>query len=100
MQPDRLRTRSLMWAEEETRLGKLPARTTLILEAILSRGELPHGDADTIVGTGDRQSRRIVSTLSDRRVVVSESTRAPLKLAFPAALASRWMPGLFPERAD
>jgi Fic family protein len=100
MQPDRLRTRILMWAEEETRLGKLPAKTTLILEAILYRGELPRGDADTIVGTGDRQARRIVSTLSDQGVVVSESTRAPLRLAFPAALASRWMPGLFPEKAD
>jgi len=27
-----------------------------------------------------------------------ESTRAPLRLAFPATLAARWMPGLFPER--
>ncbi len=100
MQPDRLRTRILMWAEEETRLGKLPAKSTLILQAILYRGELPRGDADTIVGTGHRQARRIVSTLSDQGVVVSESTRAPLRLAFPAALASRWMPGLFPEKAD
>ncbi len=100
MQPDRLRTRILMWAEEETRLGKLPAKTILILEAILYRGELPRGDADTIVGTGDRQARRIVSTLYDQGVVVSESTRAPLRLAFPASLASRWMPGLFPEKTD
>jgi len=30
--------------------------------------------------------------------LVSESSRAPLRLAFPAALASRWMPGLFPDR--
>ena len=100
LQPDRLRTRILMWAEEETRMGKLPAKTTLILQVILHRGELPRGEVDTIVGTGDRQARRIVSTLSDQGVVVSESTRAPLKLAFPAALASRWLPGLFPEKAD
>jgi hypothetical protein len=26
------------------------------------------------------------------------SARAPLRLAFPAALATRWMPGLFPEK--
>jgi hypothetical protein len=31
-------------------------------------------------------------------VLTSESTRAPLRLAFPAALAHRWMPGLFPEK--
>jgi len=51
-----------------------------------------------IVGTGERQARRVVSALIDRRVLASESTRAPLRLSFPAALASRWMPGLFPDR--
>jgi hypothetical protein len=60
---------------------------------------LPRGDAAGIVGTGDRQARRVVSALIDRGVLVSESSRAPLRLAFPAALASRWMPGLFPEKA-
>lgn len=42
--------------------------------------------------------RRITSALLEREVLTSESTRAPLHLAFPAKLASRWMPGLFPER--
>lgn len=50
------------------------------------------------IGTGERQARRIVSSLLDKGVVVPETTRAPLRLAFAAALASRWMPGLFPER--
>jgi hypothetical protein len=26
--------------------------------------------------------------------------RAPLRLVFPATLASRWMPGLFPEKLN
>jgi len=38
-----------------------------------------------------------VSALAERRVLSSESTRAPLTMIFPAALAARWMPGLFPE---
>jgi hypothetical protein len=33
----------------------------------------------------------------DREVLISDGPRAPLRLAFPAALASKWMPGLFPE---
>jgi len=37
--------------------------------------------------------------LADHRVLTSEGPRASLRLAFPAALAPRWMPGLFPERA-
>ena len=97
MQPDRLRNRILLWAEEEIRLGQLPQKAGAILDAVLYRGELPRGDADLLVGTGERQARRIVAALLDRGVLVSESSRAPLRLSFPAALALRWMPGLFPE---
>ena len=100
MQPDQLRTRILTWADEEMRLNKLPPKTNNILEALLYRGKLPRGDAATIVGTGERQARRVVSVLIDHGVVTSESTRAPLHLTFPATLASRWMPGLFPEKTD
>ena len=100
VQPDRLRTRILIWTEEEIRLGHLPPKSGSILEAVLYRGELPRGDAAKIVGTGERQARRIVSALVDKGVLTSESARAPLRLAFPAALASRWMPGLFPERTE
>lgn len=96
MQPDQLRTRVLLWVEEQIRLDKLPQRSGSILEAVLSRGELARGDAAAIVGTGERQARRIVSALIEQGILVSESTRTPLRLAFPASLASRWMPGLFP----
>jgi len=98
MQPDRLRARILLWAEEEVMLGELPPKAGIILEAILYRGELPRGDADTLLGTGERQARRIAASLLAKGVLTSESTRAPLRLAFPASLAARWMPGLFPER--
>ncbi|MGH7365150.1 MAG: Fic family protein [Candidatus Rokuibacteriota bacterium] len=98
IQPNRLRARILTWAEEEIRLDHLPPRAGEILQAVLYRGELPRADAPGIVGTGERQARRIVSALLDRSVLISDSTRAPLRLAFPAALAARWMPGLFPER--
>jgi Fic family protein len=100
MQPDQLRARILLWAEESIRLGKLPVKANTILEALLYRGELPRGDVAAIAGTGDRQARRVVSALTEQGVVTSETTRAPLRLAFPAALASRWMPGLFPERTQ
>ncbi|HEV8144575.1 MAG TPA: Fic family protein [Methylomirabilota bacterium] len=100
VQPDRLRARILVWAEEEIRLNHMPPKSGAILEAVLYRGELPRADAPGIVGTGDRQARRIVSALLEQSVLVSDSTRAPLRLAFPAGLASRWMPGLFPDRPE
>ena len=98
MQPDRLRARILLWAEEEIRVAALPPRAGNILEAVLYRGELPRSDAHVVVGTGERQARRIVASLLDAGVLASGNPRAPLRLAFPAALAGRWMPGLFPEQ--
>jgi Fic family protein len=98
VEPERLRARILLWAEEEIRLGNLPPRSTSVLEAVLYRGELPRGDAETVVGTGERQARRVVAALAGHGVLTAESSRAPLRLIFPAALASRWMPGLFPEK--
>jgi Fic family protein len=100
VQPDRLRARILLWAEEEIRLGALPPKSGNILQAVLYRGELPRGDADSVVGTGERHARRIVSALVEKGVLISQSPRAPLRLVFPATLASRWMPGLFPDQSN
>ena len=69
-----------------------------MLDAVLYRGELSRSDIAGIVGTGERHARRVISSLTQRGVLVSASSRAPLRLAFPAELAARWMPGLFPER--
>lgn len=98
MQPDGLRARVLVWAEEQTRQGKLQQRAAQLLEAVLYRGELPRAEVPGLLGVQDRTARRITSELLQEGVLVSNSTRAPLRLAFPAALVSRWMPGLFPDR--
>jgi hypothetical protein len=76
-----------------------PAEFGALLEAVLYRGELPRGDAAGIVGTVERQARRVVSALIEEGVLISESRRAPLRMALPATLASRWMPGFLPEQS-
>jgi Fic family protein len=98
VQPDRLRARILIWAEEEIRIGALPPKAGNILEALLYRGVLPRADAGAITGTGERQARRIVAALINAGVIGSDNPREPLRLVFPAALAGRWIPGLFPEQ--
>ena len=100
MAPDRLRTRILIWVEEEVRVGALPPKSGAVLEAVLFRGELPRGDVAAILGTRERQARRVTAALLEGEILVSESSRAPLRLAFPARHASRWMPGLFPENPE
>src|SRR5690606_20529132 len=88
MQPNRLRDRILIWVEEEIRADTLPQKAGMVLEAVLYRGELPRGDIADLLGSSERQARRVTSALIEREVLVSESTRAPLRLAFPAKLAS------------
>lgn len=98
VQPNQLRKRILLWAEEEIRSGTLPSRAGLVLEAVLYRGELPRADIAGLLGVGDRQGRRVVAGLIESGVLTARSDRAPLRISFPAALAWRWMPGLFPDR--
>ena len=84
--------------EEEIRIDALPAKAGTVLEAALYRGRLPRGDVAGLLGTSERQARRVFSALAKRGVLTSDGPRAPLRIAFPAALASRWLPGLFPEQ--
>jgi hypothetical protein len=100
VQPNRLRDRILIWAEEEIRAGALPQKSREVLEAVLFRGALPRGEVAALLGAGERQARRVTSALIEHEVLTSASSRAPLRLNFPARLASRWMPGLFPERSE
>ena len=96
--PDRLLNRILLWTEEEIRAGQLPPQSRIIMRDVFYRGELPRGEVTRLLGSSSRHARRVTSVLLKRGVLVSRSTRAPLRLAFPAELASRWLPGLFPEK--
>ena len=96
MQPDLLRTRILLWAREESELGNLPPQAIRILESILYRGEISRGEISNILNVTDRHARRLTATLIENGILISDTPKSPLKLAFPAALAHRWMPGLFP----
>jgi Fic family protein len=98
VQPQKLHTRIALWAEEEVRLGTLHAKALPLLEAILYRGALPRGEAPERIGTSERTANRVVAGLIEHGVLTSETPKAPLRIAFPARLASRWMPGLFPEQ--
>jgi hypothetical protein len=67
LQPKRLRDRIMIWAEEEVRADALPAKVGQVLEAVLFRGELPRGEVSSLLGTGDRQARRVAGCLACSR---------------------------------
>ncbi len=97
MQPDRLKERIMSWVAREIQKKKLPQKSEKLLDAVLYRGgKLPRGEAAIVLDLGSRQARRIVAALIETGALVSESSRAPLYISFPARLAGDWMPGLFP----
>jgi hypothetical protein len=98
VQPDKLRARVKLWADEEIATDALPAKAGVVLDALLYRGELPRGEVPRLLDTSARSARRVMSALIDRGAVTAATTRSDLRIAFPAALAARWMPGLFPEK--
>jgi len=98
MNPKDLQARVMVWAKEQTVTKELAPNSDKILEALLYRGELLRGEVPSLLNTSERSAQRAVESLVKRGVIVSDSSRAPLRLAFPAALVARWMPGLFPEK--
>ncbi|WP_339868310.1 Fic family protein [Pseudohongiella nitratireducens] len=98
MRPDELQNRIMIWAQEKIRGGTLAPKSDVVLRAILHQGEVARGEVADLVGVSERTARRITSELIKTGALHSQSSRAPLTIAFPASLAGRWMPGLFPEQ--
>ena len=96
--PDKLRNRIFAWANEEIKTKTLLPQSLTILERLLYQGELAREEITSMFEVTPRQTRRYVEPLTELGVLVSETTRAPYHLAFPAKLAPQWMPGLFPEK--
>lgn len=66
-----------------------------ILEEILRNGELARGRAPSVTGLKERAARSVVSGLSDRGLVTSESPKSPLRLRFLAIDSAELFPKLF-----
>lgn len=100
VRPEKLRARIKLWTDEEIATDSLPKQAGIVLEALLYRGELRRSELPELLNTSARTARRVVSSLFDHGVVISSTSRSPLRITFPAKLASRWMPGLFPEQLN
>jgi Fic family protein len=97
MQPSGLGARILDWAKDEERVGVLMPGSARVLTHILAHRQLDRKDVQEVVGFEPRKSRRVTAILHKRGIIAAETHRAPFRIAFPAALAPRLMPGLYPR---
>jgi Fic family protein len=97
MQPRSLRDRIMKWADEAAAYGNLPARAPRVLDAILFRGSLPKSEVAEVIGQSARSARAATNALSKQGIIASSGAQADWQIAFPAKLAPRITPGLFPD---
>jgi len=79
-------------------LYPLDPRAGKLLKALFLQGAVPRGEARAIMGMEkqtDRHARRIVSQLVAEGLIQSDSSRAPLRIAFPIHVLRYYFPDLF-----
>ncbi|KGM43149.1 hypothetical protein JY97_09190 [Alkalispirochaeta odontotermitis] len=68
----------------------------LLREAFLI-GKFARGEAARITGLGERTARQVLRQLTDEGLLVSDTPKAPVRLAFSAATSTYWLPDLISE---
>jgi len=95
LEPTELLRRIEIWCMEEMHAGRLPRGSWPLLREAVVAGEFARGRAGELTGYQTRQARTVLATLIARGYLVSESTRSPVRLGFPASIIDRWFPRLY-----
>jgi len=76
----------------------LPAKA-LLLEA-LRQGEFARGEAGRITNRGERSARNILKTLTEAKLLISDTAKGPVRLGFPEKVLEYYFPLLYPAGTD
>jgi hypothetical protein len=85
-----------MYVRDEEDAERLPKRSFALLREALLSGDLERGKVPRLIDVSERTARRVVSALVEKKLLVSESHKAPLRLGFPIDVVERWFPRLYP----
>lgn len=96
LEPEGLLRRMEQHVEEEVRARRLPRGSFVVLREAALNGEVERGRVPSLTGYEERAARAITAALVDRGMLSARSSRAPLRLGFPADVAERWFPRLYP----
>jgi Fic family protein len=100
LEPSALIERVRIYCNEQIEAKKLHRGSFELLREILLSGSIPRSQVGRITGYKDRQCRKISSTLIERGLVVSPSTKADLALNIPHEVVEAWFPKLYPPELD
>ncbi|MBV6424889.1 MAG: hypothetical protein NAOJABEB_02703 [Steroidobacteraceae bacterium] len=96
LDPSELQRRMELYVRDEESAERLPKRSFAVLREALLTGQLERGRVPMLIDTSERTARRVISVLIEKRLLVSGSHKAPLRLGFPIDVVERWFPKLYP----
>jgi len=99
LEPATLLTRMEIYIEEEVRAKRLLRGSFAVLREAVMSGEVERSKIPALTGYEERGARNVTAGLVARGVLTAATHRAPLRLAFPADVAERWFPNLYPANA-
>lgn len=99
LDPETFLRRMEIHVEEQVRAKKLPRGSFMVLREAALSGEVERARIPMLTGYEERAARMVTSALVERGMLVAASQRAPLRLGFPADVAERWFPRLYPTDA-
>jgi len=99
LEPARLLTRMEIHVEEQIRGKRLLRGSFAVLREAVIAGEIERSKIPSLTAYEERGARNVTAALVDRGMLTAPSHRAPLRLAFPAEVAERWFPNLYPANA-
>lgn len=88
------------YVEKQVHLGELRPEAGYLLQEVYLKGEVPRGEVARITGRPQRSAHEIFKRLIKKGLLVSETERGPLRLAFPAKAVGYYFPRLYPEGVE
>jgi len=84
------------WVAEKRAAKEIP----YLLRDVFLRGEVQRGEAARILNKPERTARRLLGTLLEEGLLVSNGPGEPVRIGFPAAVVGYYFPRLYPEGVE
>jgi Fic family protein len=95
LDPPELLNRVEIWTSEEVQAKRLPKGAWRLLREAILVGEFARVRAPELTGYQDRQARTVLSALTEKGLLVSDTSKSHVRLGFPSTVIERWFPGLY-----
>ena len=96
LEPEKLLKRLEAYINDEVLQGNLPQGSFSLIREVILSDEVERGRASAITGYQTRQARTVLSALVKAGLLVSDTPKGAVRIAFPLKVVERVLPSLYP----